>query len=869
MNPAASFDPIRLPDVLETEYAHLGLEISPLDGEANQDDPTRLTHIRSQVHQHEPLRALCISGGGIRSATFALGALQGLAKLLLLEQFDYVSTVSGGGYIGSWLSAWIHRAGVDNVSDRLAGRCQPGPCDVDPVEHLREFNSYLTPKLGIGSVDTWTLAAIVVRNLVLNWLLLIPILLCVAMAPRLAVGLFEMEDVPYEGIFDYVVMAISICLFAVANFNLFRYLPSVGNVKHTAAQFLRNLFAPIVLSGILMLTVFWWQWDMDTSTPVFGAMAGWSFAISMATWLVYLTIYQRARFWRLLFGPISLALLIGAVSTGASCYLLTNWLYSVSNSTYFTAFGLPLFMLGPLIGGLLFIGFSSRALEDSDREWSSRVGAYLLQFLFSWLALCLLVLVVPTLVLHAGGWIQSTIAAAGGISGWITSLAGRSAKTGSHKEKPASPWREIAGKLALPVFLCSLLVGLSLILNLILAGLHLTATAWWDHQKLLEDTPIWNSLLLTLVLTGFTTIMARFINTNKFSLHGMYRNRLVRAYLAASNSGRNPNPFTGFDENDNINISDLREQVPLHVTNQALNLVSGKNLAWQQRKAQTFTVTPFHAGNYDLGYRDSKEYGLGISLGTAMTISGAAASPNMGYHSSPLVGFTMMLFNARLGCWLGNPGWAGRDTWQDDGPRTAVGSVVREALGLTDNTGPYVYLSDGGHFENLALYEMVLRRVRTVIVLDSGCDPDLTYEDLGNALRKIRIDFGIPIDFPDEYLNPLRNKQARCAVATIRYSAVDKDGRDGTLLYIKPILLGDEPPDVASYAKSSATFPHETTNDQWFTESQTESYRMLGCCAMEQIARGWTGERMEDFLTHVKENYLRPYGAGRAAGGTI
>src|SRR3954447_14789003 len=142
MDPEPDIDPLRLPDVLEQEYAAIGLKITPMQG----DDPDRLASIRSQVHQQGPLRALCISGGGIRSATFALGALQGFAKLGLLEQFDYVSTVSGGGYIGSWLSAWIHRAGVEKVSDSLAGRCQPGPCDVYPVKHLREFNSYLTPK---------------------------------------------------------------------------------------------------------------------------------------------------------------------------------------------------------------------------------------------------------------------------------------------------------------------------------------------------------------------------------------------------------------------------------------------------------------------------------------------------------------------------------------------------------------------------------------------------------------------------------------------------------------------------------------------------------------------------------------------------
>src|SRR5437764_1355504 len=110
---------------------------------------------------------------------------------------------------------------------------------------------------------------------------------------------------------------------------------------------------------------------------------------------------------------------------------------------------------------------------------------------------------------------------------------------------------------------------------------------------------------------------------------------------------------------------------PFHVVNLTLNLVAGKRLTWQQRKAQSFTVTPLHCGNYCLGYRPSQQYGGGISLGTAVTISGAAASPNMGYHSSPATGFIMTLLNARLGAWLRNPGTAGEKTWKLAGPQSA------------------------------------------------------------------------------------------------------------------------------------------------------------------------------------------------------
>src|SRR5262249_11167637 len=147
---------------------------------------------------------------------------------------------------------------------------------------------------------------------------------------------------------------------------------------------------------------------------------------------------------------------------------------------------------------------------------------------------------------------------------------------------------------------------------------------------------------------------------------------------------------------------------------------------------------------------------LGISLGTAMAISGAAASPNMGYHSSPSVTLLLALFNARLGWWLGNPGPEGETTYKDDGPATAIIPLAEETFGLSTDDRPYVYLSDGGHFENLGLYEMVRRRCRFIVAVDAGCDPAFAFEDLGNAVRKIFIDLGIRITFKD--LDKLKNR---------------------------------------------------------------------------------------------------------------
>ncbi|MGH9751940.1 MAG: hypothetical protein ACREA2_04090, partial [Blastocatellia bacterium] len=297
----------------------------------------------------------------------------------------------------------------------------------------------------------------------------------------------------------------------------------------------------------------------------------------------------------------------------------------------------------------------------------------------------------------------------------------------------------------------------------------------------------------------------------------------------------------------------LYEARPLHVVNMALNLVKGEDLAWQDRKAQSFTVSPLHAGSlFEVGYRRSKNYAIGrrqssaISLGTSMAISGAAATPNMGYHSSPVRTFLMALFNVRLGWWLGNPGQAGESTHSQPGPVFAPRPLITETLGRTDNDHPYIYLSDGGHFENLGLYEMVLRRCHFIVVSDGSQDKEFDFESLGNAMSKIRTDLGIRITFDSIPISPREEKfptfvkdrkgeeekkKKYCAIGRIHYSDVDggePDEINGFLVYIKPAIYGIEPADVQNYARANPAFPHESTGDQMYSETQFESYRALG-----------------------------------------
>ena len=160
-------------------------------------------------HQWSGRSALCFSGGGIRSATFGLGILQGLAahsssdgdRPLLLGEFDYLSTVSGGGYLGAWFSAWASReaasdpgpaGGVSAVIRKLAMNPDTG-FDPEPaaVRHLRGYSNYLVPRLGLLSGDTWAVIGTVVRNMFLNWLVLVPLFAVVVLVPEAAVRIVQ------------------------------------------------------------------------------------------------------------------------------------------------------------------------------------------------------------------------------------------------------------------------------------------------------------------------------------------------------------------------------------------------------------------------------------------------------------------------------------------------------------------------------------------------------------------------------------------------------------------------------------------------------------------------------------------------------
>ncbi len=871
---------------------------------------------------------LAFSGGGIRSATFNLGVLQALADLNLLKRIDYLSTVSGGGYIGGWLVAWIKRAqAFAKVQNALATNRvhQDDDKEPTPIRFLRMFSNYLTPKLGIFSGDTWATVGIYLRNMLLNQVVLLALLTAVLLLPRAAERFALAVQAssrlgPIETLVAVILLLVA--FFTILNNMEYLDLRDAGGARQLTKQVWVLTLAGAPLFITAMLGAFWevarLKQNEHGSFP-YGS-AAWLGAIAYgAIWIAATLTGEIYRTWLAptvakigdsiadlkgeirkppeaapsgghppptasqpapksvarKIGEFSL-IWLGAVLAGA----LAGWLYAVLSEWMIgwhvsgaLTFGVPLVLGIFLLAGILHIGWMGTAFPDRGREWWGRLGGWLLLWGLAWLAIFWIALYFPCFIQTSPlvkklaakyltpAWLAATL---GGV------LAGKSTASG----KPGTlTWKDVIAKAAPYVFVVGLLCWISWVIARI-QQLNLLACPKWiaDHRLCLA---ILGCLLLAL-------IMAWRVDVNQFSMHLFYRNRLVRCYLGASNTSRSPNRFTGFDRNDDLHLKDfsvLQDSSydgPYPVINASLNLVKGKDLAWQERKAESFVMTPRYCG-FDVwleeqdspilqgertmtpaefklhaekeaqsglrrwlrsldrfGYCQTDQYAFpppfyGPDLGLAMGISGAAASPNMGSYSSVPVAFLMTIFNVRLGQWLGNP--RHRSASGSPTPGLGLPYLVNELLAGTDDESKYVYLSDGGHFENLAFYELVKRRCALIIVCDAEADDTYCFGGLGNAIRKCRIDLGIDIDLDVSEIKPKKDEKPskkHFAVGTIHYENVDLNAPTGKIIYFKASLTGDEPADVNNYAKTHGTFPHESTVDQWFTETQFESYRLLG-----------------------------------------
>ena len=363
-------------------------------------------------------------------------------------------------------------------------------------------------------------------------------------------------------------------------------------------------------------------------------------------------------------------------------------------------------------------------------------------------------------------------------------------------------------------------------------------------------------------------------NVNYFGLNRMYRNRLMETFMPDRASIDSQHWGLALKAN-NTKIQDMchePNQRPYHLINCNIVLTDSPNAKYRGRMGDSFTLSPLYCGSDATGWRQTGDYmhntfRSGLTLPTAMAISGAAANPNAGeagkgVTTNQFVSTLMSLLNLRLGFWASNP--KSEKSWLPPNyiyPGIKGGVSLSSGLNEDDRA---IELTDGGHFENLAIYELFRRRLDLVIVSDAGADGNYTFSDLANAVEKVRVDFGINTVFLDDY--PFENiipdsdlKQSEVdklhyhfakrsfAIAKIEYPELDAthNKKTGYLIYIKPTLISGLSPDVLGYKKLNPDFPHQTTLDQFFTEQQFEAYRELG------YYLGWQmldDEKVQDLL---------------------
>jgi hypothetical protein len=862
------------------------------------------------------LVGLAFSGGGIRSATFCLGVLQALARLKILRVFDYLSTVSGGGYIGAWFTAWVKRAGsVPAIEGELNPRrcsadvCRMGTGEPQPLQHLRAHTSYLAPRRGVMSIDNWVLGVIYLRNLLLNQLVLLPALVAVLFAVRVVVVIYAQEANDRCHRFSWsVVIALAMCAFFWIAYSLSRLdkarcaescdssrASRLPQLQHRAVLMHWLTIVPLC-TAVLLATWLLAPRPITTDTSpsvtpmvtarevlreslklglIFMVVHGIPYILFRRSWKASSSFFDYLWWW---VGALSSGFVGGLLLGLATAYALQGM---KNDPAARATFGPPLLLVVYALGSFFEVGMLRRHLDEDAREWWASLIGRLATYSAIWVSILGTVIYGSRLVFWAwekAPWSGFPALAAGWIGPTLAGLKG--AKGPQTGVGPSNKRLLDAVVLIAPhIFLTGLLAFSSTALQL-----AFSFRMWDDPFAPAEDaSPLVNTLQwLIVAAVGSLAIASLFawrIDINLFSMNSLYGNRLIRCYLGASRPRpvalgdttvavpgpppRRPNAFTGFDPNDDLPLhafvpgapsvsGDLggppgqRDPYlgPYHLVNTSLNLVHGEELAWQERKAASFVLSPLYCGSDSTGYAPTLRcrpgmagekphyepgFNSGVSLGKAVSLSGAAVSPNMGFHSVPAVAALLTLFNVRLGGWVGNPhsDW----TWNSSGPPFGLFRLLKEMFGRTDARSRYLYLSDGGHFENLGVYELVRRRCRFIVAIDAEEDSRFGFEGLGSAVRKCRTDFGIRVDVnvaPLRPQGPNRLSEWHGVVGVIHYEDVDPQALPGILVYIKSTLTGDEASDVQNYRASYPDFPHQPTLNQFFTESQFESYRALG-----------------------------------------
>jgi hypothetical protein len=930
----------------------------------------------NEIDEPRNLVGLALSGGGIRSATFNLGVIQALAKNGLLSKFDYLSTVSGGGYIGSWLVSWAYRKerenkgtpeqdksqnppvnGITQIQKILKENCDsssnniPSP-EPGAVAWLRRYSNYLTPRKGLFSLDTLTGITYHIRNVFLSTLTtalfvfgLMALLAGIIKSPG---NLHDIANNTHAGFVSFAGLAMG---FIAAAWLWFR-LPlvagemptnktiSMGGMTYRGNKWAVRIIALLVvihsvilgvvgispsLSNVKLEPIFYYPDGLGLGVGYFVAAL-----LGIISSHIFISVFKKASvnvnwlrlYFTLPFGAVPFFILGGFLHkiTFSLC-LMTSW--------ELTGISAPLTCLLVSFAASVHLGAVGRAISSEAYFWVSRVAGKMVHFsiLFAFPAIAFLVF--PTLF----DWTEA-ILSIGGISAAYAIIArwlAASPSTGGSNGNKDKWQRKVSEGVVFtaPFILILVLVGFAALgvrnasvgaenffdsnilkdqrcvcqektnisddATTIRPKTKNNHTEEGDVQLCLHEvqskiasscTPslldfykrninTLNSMdVISLRLFGsvaliMAIILAWLIDANLFSLHSYYRNRLTNAYLAASNTRKDRDADIGVHHSDAIPLQGLANVKPYLLVNTTLNL-SGKNtdLAWQDRKAASFVMSPLYCGyaieSMSDGHNDyfmptsdfakkNNSIPSPIKLSLPMTISGAAGSPLGGFHTKPGISMLLALAGVRLGWWLPNP--AKPAAWMGKPDTSLLATFPDEMLGDADENEDVVYLSDGGHFENLGIYELVRRRCALIVASDASADPDFVFDDLARAIHNIRTDFGVEVEIDITPLRPQKNSAeseakyrfspSNFVVGAIKYytspikAFQESESRIGHLIYIKSSIAKSakkDAVDVLYYASTHENFPHEPTSDQWFSEEQFEAYRKLGLLVGEDAA---------------------------------
>lgn len=337
-----------------------------------------------------------------------------------------------------------------------------------------------------------------------------------------------------------------------------------------------------------------------------------------------------------------------------------------------------------------------------------------------------------------------------------------------------------------------------------------------NHTSLMQHMYVW-------VWCAAAPLLLWFAPINTISMHSYYAHQLARAFFPALKEERAELA---------INMSDIKASAgsAYPIVNTTLSAADSQHRLTRERLGINFAISPLYTGAPETGFVCTEFAHNGdMSLAQSMTTSAAAVDPDYRETANPVISFFMALLNIRLGLWTIHPRYC-----QHRKQPIPYRLIWREALRqrLTDQDR-YVHLSDGGHFDNLAVYELLRRRCSRILVGDAGADPDMTLSDLGSIIQRAYADFGAQIDIDTQSILAQKNKRSeQCyAIGRIHYA----DGSQGIIIYIKSVLITGLNADLGAFAATDSSFPNDSTANQFFNEAHFDAYRALGHSALTQL----------------------------------